>query len=123
MPTRQTIRHLTAIADDPRGDPATRKAAKLKLKQFKRSYPELFAPSAQPPSRQGEILPRYVGGVLTLAIVSRRQHFTYGYQIIHNRTGDVLADDRFKTFGSVDEAKEAGWHEAAITAVKLRGRA
>ena len=129
MPTRVTIRRLTAVADDPRGDPVTRKAAKLKLKQFRQLYPELFVPSpeefpqpAQPPRRQGEILPRYVGGILTVAIVSRRHGFTYGYRITHNGTGDLLADDQFKTFGSVEEAKEAGWREAIITAAKLRGR-
>jgi hypothetical protein len=128
MPTRDTIRHLAAVADDPRGDAATRQAAKLKLKQFKQRYPELFAssPDKSPqsaPRRQAEILPRWVGELLTVAVVPRRQYFAYGYRITHNRSGDVLADDPFKTFGSVDEAKEAGWRDAIDIAAKLRGHA
>jgi hypothetical protein len=130
MPTNETIRRLKALVEDPRAIPAERRAAKLKLEHLKRRYPELFAyspdeppASAQPPRRQGEILPRWVGEILTVAIVPRRQYFTYGYQIIHNRTGDALVDEPFKTFGSVDEAKEAGWKEAIDIAAKLRGRA
>jgi hypothetical protein len=116
MITKETLDRIRAVANDERGDPATRAVALLMLDQLKRRYPTLDAPSASPTPDK---LPRFEWKNLTITIVRRQKSVRYrhgsirfeqaivgfGYEI-SNTTG-VLVSDARQVFTTVDEAKKA----------------